>query len=158
MFKTLKLLVAGTVMAAVTGVAIAQDDKAKAKAIDARKGLMQVIAFQMGQLGGMAKGKAPYDAAKASMAAANLNLAAQINAGPMWIKGTDNVAMAGKTRAKPDIWEEGSDVGQKNKDFMMAAAKLAEEAGKGQEALAAAFGPVGKSCGGCHKPFRGPKN
>ena len=154
MFKIFRNVILGAVLASVAGAAVASGEKA----IKARKGYMQVLAFQMGQLGGMAKGKAPYDAAKATTAAKNLALAAAINTGPMWVPGTDNVAMKGKTRALPKIWEAGSTAADKHQDMVKATAKLAEVAGNGQEALAAAFGPVGKSCGGCHKPYRGPKN
>ena len=35
---------------------------------------------------------------------------------------------------------------------------LGGKVGQGQDALAAAVGELGKSCGGCHKPYRQPKD
>ncbi len=159
MMKAMKHVVVGAVLASVAGIAMAQGDKAIASAVKARKAYMQVLSFNMGQIGGMAKGKAPYDAAVASAAAKNLSLAAQMSTGAMWIKGSDNVSLSSdETRALPKIWEDGSEVGDKHQAMVDATAHLAAVAGNGQPALAEAFGPVGKSCGGCHKPFRAAKD
>ena len=65
---------------------------------------------------------------------------------------------AGKTDAKPEIWKDWG-------KFTAAAEKLNQESAKldrvAQSADMAAIGAqvkeVGKSCGGCHKPFRKPK-
>ena len=157
MFSVLKSVLIGVALATVAGSAVAMGDKAIARAVKARKATMQIYAFNMGQLAGMAKGKAPYDANKASIAATNLNLATMMKNGAMWPRGSDNAALGDKTRALPKIWEAGSGVGQKSKNLKTAVASLAKAAGKGQAALAAAFGPVGKACGGCHKAFRAPK-
>ena len=157
MFRGIKSVLIGLALATVAGSAMAMGDKAIAKAVKARKAHMQIYAFNMGQLAGMAKGKTPYDADKATIAATNLNLAAMMKNGAMWPKGSDNAALGDKTRALPKIWEASSGVGQKSKKFKTAVTALAEAAGKGQTALASSFGPVGKACGGCHKGFRAPK-
>ena len=157
MLKLFKLAVIALTMAAVGGVAMAQDDKAMAKALKARKGYMQVLGFNMGPLGAMAKGKAPYDAAAATVAANNLKAASEIHLGAAWPAGSDNGALGDETRALPKIWESSDEFGQKWKDFAEAAAALAAVAGNGSEEMVAAFKPVGKSCGGCHKPFRAAK-
>ncbi len=130
------------------------------KQITARQALMQVYAFNLGQLAAMVKGQAPYDATAASNAAGNLMAAAKMKNGAMWPKGSDagQADLAGKTRAKPDIWAAGSKIGEASMALAMAAEKLAGEAGNGLDALKANFGAVGGACGGCHKPFRAPKN
>ena len=74
--------------------------------------------------------------------------------GAMWPKGSDNVAKKGKTRALPAIWESGSKIGDASKAFGDAVKQLASVAGNGADALKPAVGALGKSCGGCHKPFR----
>ena len=130
---------------------------ANERAIKARKGLMQAIVHQMGGLGAMAKGKMDYDAEQAKVWAGNLDLLARVNQGSMWPQGSGNDAYPGKTRALPDIWSTYPKVAEKNAAFAKAAANLAQTAGNGLEALQMGMGAVGKSCGGCHKPFRAAK-
>lgn len=63
-----------------------------------------------------------------------------------------------KTAALPAIWKEPAKFKQAVDNFKAAAAKLAQVAESGdQGAIAAGFGELGKSCGGCHKPFRHKK-
>ncbi len=128
------------------------------KAIKARQGLMQVYSFNLSGLGAMAKGEAKYDAKLAAALADSLSHAAQASSGAMWPKGSDSTAMPGKTRALLKAWETYPESKNKQDALLAAAAKLAKEAGNGLEALQAAVGDVGKSCGGCHKPFRAPKS
>ena len=130
---------------------------ANEKAINARKGLMQAIVHQMGGLGAMAKGKMDYDAERAKIWAGNLDLLARVNQRSMWPPGSGSDAYPGKTRALPDIWSTYPKVAEKNADFAKAAANLATTAGDGLEALQMGMRAVGKSCGGCHKPFRAAK-
>lgn len=128
------------------------------KAIKARQGLMQVYAFNLGGLGAMAKGEAKYDAELAKTLANSLSLAAQSSNGAMWPKGSDSTAMPGKTRALLKAWTTYPESKTKQDALLAAAAELVKVAGGGVEGLQAAVGAVGKSCGGCHKPFRAPKN
>ncbi len=64
-----------------------------------------------------------------------------------------------KTRAMAKIWEDWSSFEAGAKVLGTEAAKLAKiAAGGDKEAIAAQFVASGKfGCGGCHKPFRGPK-
>jgi cytochrome c556 len=158
MKRLLALAVLGIALA-VPGASVHADGHGKAlgKAVKARQAYMTVIGFNMGGLGAMAKGESEYDAATATAMAGNLSLLSQMNTGGLWPKGTDNAAMPGKTRALPKAWEDYAAVAEKHEAFTKAAANLAAEAGKGKEALGAAMKDVGKSCGGCHKPFRAPK-
>ena len=65
----------------------------------------------------------------------------------------------GKTRAKPDIWEETDDFSQKIADFKKATADFLAAAKSGGPAAAGAkLGAVGDSCKGCHKKFRAKKS
>lgn len=61
-----------------------------------------------------------------------------------------------KTRALQDIWAKPADF-KAAAEALVAALKDADAAlDTGDKAkIDAAFGAVGKSCGGCHKPFRG---
>lgn len=64
----------------------------------------------------------------------------------------------GKTDAKPDIWQDWDKFVDAAKKLERESGKLAEVAQSGDmAAIAAQVKAVGKSCGGCHKPFRKPK-
>ncbi len=129
-------------------------DKAGEKAIGARKAQMQLYAFNISQLGAMAKGEVDYDAAAASAAASNLAALSALNGMAMWPQGTDSTAMPGKTRAKVEAWTTWPKIGEASDALKKSSADLALVAGDGLDALRGGIGAVGKSCGGCHKPFR----
>ena len=59
------------------------------KAIEARQAQMQLYAFNLGQLGAMAKGEMPYDAGLASAAAGNLAQLSNLNGAAVWPIGSD---------------------------------------------------------------------
>ena len=129
-------------------------DKAAEKAMGARKAQMQLYAFNISHLGAMAQGEVDYDAAAASAAANNLAALAALNGMAMWPQGTDSTAMPGKTRAKVEAWTTWPKIGEASAAMKKASADLALVAGDGLDALRGGIGDVGKSCGGCHKPFR----
>ena len=61
-----------------------------------------------------------------------------------------------ETRAKPEIWQDWDDFRARANDLQTAAGNLVQVVNGGGDAAAvgAAFGEVGKACGGCHRPFR----
>lgn len=154
-------LFAGLLTAGVIGTSAMGDahaSKAVEAAVKARQAQMTLYAFNLGLLGGMAKGAIEYDAAAASAAAANLAAQASMDQSRMWLPGSDADAFGDGTRAKPDIWKEGSKAGEYGMALAKNAAALSSAAGDGLEALRGAIGPVGKTCGGCHDDYRVPKN
>ena len=132
-------------------------DEAAEKAIGARKAQMQLYAFNIGQLGAMAKGEVDYDAAVASAAANNLAALSALNGMAMWPQGSDSTAMPDKTRTKVEAWTTWPKISEASAAMKKASADLALVAGDGLDALRGGIGDVGKSCGGCHKPFREEK-
>jgi len=150
--KKLMILAAGAVATiAVTSVAMAD---LKEDAITARRGYFQIMSFNAGPLFGMAKGQVEYDADAAKLYAANLQALADLDTTPMWVEGTDNEAMAGKTRALPAIWSTFPAINEKVQAYKDATAALNEAAGNGLDALRPAVANLGKSCGGCHETYR----
>lgn len=129
--------------------------KAIAAAVKARQSQMTLYSFNIGLLGGMAKGEIEYDADAASAAAANLAALSQLDQSRLWPMGSDNEAL-GKdaTEALPAIWAPDSKVGEKAMAMTTAALAMQDAAGQGLEALRGAIGPLGKSCGGCHEDYR----
>lgn len=123
-------------------------------AVKARKAHMQLYAFNLGTLGGMAKGEIEYNADAAQAAADQLAALAAFNQSAYWLPGTSNAELGEETRALPAIWEEGSTAGKISQDMAAAAANLAAVASDGQAALGPAMGGVGQGCGSCHKAYR----
>ena len=130
-------------------------NEAMLKAIKARQAQMQLYAFNLGQLGAMAKGETPYDVGLASAAAGNLAQLSNLNGAAVWPMGSD-IDSLGKdvTTALPAIWQSGSDVGAKAAALRDATAAMQAAAGESLESLQGAIGAVGASCGGCHKVYR----
>ena len=159
MIKYLSFAAVGVALA--FGVAVQGDSAGAAepfaKEIKARKAVMQVQAFNIGILGAMAKGSMPYDAKKAQTAANNLNAVVNLNNSAMWPKGSDVTALGKRTRAKPEAWTQYPKVAEQSKLLKQAAAKMAAAAGSGLDAVKANMRAIGRSCGGCHKIARGPR-
>ena len=125
------------------------------KQIKSRKAIMQLYAWNLGTLGAMAKEAVPYDAETAKRAAANLLTMTGLGDGAMWPKGSDSTALGEDvTRAKAEAWAADADTGDKHKALSAAAAKMAEVAGNGLEAVQGQMKAVGDACGGCHKKYR----
>jgi cytochrome c556 len=125
-------------------------------AVKARKAHMQLYAFNLGTLGGMAKGEIEYNAEAAQAAANNMAALSAINQGPYWAAGTSMDDLGEETEALAAIWAEGSTAGDIGRELVEASNALAAVAGDGQEALGGALGAVGKTCGTCHKAYRKP--
>ena len=76
----------------------------------------------------------------------------------LFVKGTSLKDGVGQTRAKPAIWVMWADFEAASAKLKAAGANLAKVAAGGDAAaIKVAAGAIGKSCGGCHKPFRGPR-
>ena len=139
----------------VSGAAYAEShvDKAAAAAVKARQAHMALNAFNIGQLGAMAKQEVDYDATTAAAIAGNMNKLAMIDQSSYWVEGTEMGAVEG-SEALPEIWADMADFNAKTEDLATATAALQEAAGQDLAALQAAMGPVGKACGACHKLYR----
>jgi cytochrome c556 len=131
------------------GAAAAQF-KSTDDAIEYRQGALAVMGHHFGQLGAMANGKIPYDAAAAQ---ANAELVATLARLPWgaFVEGSDK----GETSAKPEIWSQRDKFNADAQKLQDAVAKLLEAARTGKpEALKTAFGPTGQACKSCHDDFR----
>jgi cytochrome c556 len=142
-------IAAGIMLAGAMSPSVAQ---MKGDPIKERVALMKSISKANKTVTGYGKsGKGEPAAVKAA--------AAQVAADAMkfamlFPKGTSSDDMKGKTRAKPDIWAKWGDFEKANMALVNAAKKVASADMGGLKAAAA---DVSKACGGCHKPFRGPK-
>ncbi len=153
MISKICLLAIGITLSAT---AYAAKDPLK-NAIKARQCEMQLRAFNVGPLFGMAKGKIHYDAEMANKLAGNIKLMLDLDNGRAWAQGSDNEKYAGETTALPKIWTTYPEISDYGKKYVMAVNELVAVAGDGRDALKSKIGAVGKSCKGCHDEFRDMK-
>ncbi|MEK9724592.1 MAG: cytochrome c [Rhodospirillaceae bacterium] len=140
----LSAVFAALVVAATPSVGHADDD-----AIAYRQTLMKGVGAAMGGLKMVVQGKASADSAKGLAMAMNGFATAAATAFPKGSGGD-------KTRAKDDIWSRPAEFAAALGAFQKAAAGVVAASNGG--GIKAAFGALGGSCGGCHKPFRKPKS
>ena len=132
------------IMAGASQPALAQEKTALQKDRNAQ---MKVLGRSMGQLK-KASDTASMQAPAAAIAAATKKL------GDMWPAGSGGSA----TRAKAEVWSNMGDFKAKLGAMQSAAdALIKASAGSDLGAAKKAFGGVGRTCGGCHKVYRGPK-
>ena len=146
---TSRLFVAASALT-LSALAFAHDSTKPDEAIEYRQGALAVMGHHFGQLGAMANGKIPYDAAAAK---ANAELVATLARLPWsaFVEGSDK----GETGAKPEIWSQRDKFNADAQKLQDAVAKLQEAARSGKpEALKAAFGPTAQACKSCHDDFR----
>jgi cytochrome c556 len=139
-------------LALVLGLALpasAVDDQVH---IDYRQKVMSGVGADMGAISDILKHGLPYTAAIA-LHADRLGDAAALIPTAFREKVT-----AGPTDAKPEIWQKPDEFKEAIAAFEDAADDLEDAADDDDPAaVQAAFKQLGKACGGCHEPFRKPK-
>ena len=144
-----KLAVLGLSVALSLAVVHAQDDEAF---IEYRQKVMQGISANMGATGGILKNKLPYGSHIATHASEINMLSKLIEA------AFKKDITAGKTDAKPEIWQDWQKFAAAVEALSQESAKLATMASSGDmAAIGEQVKALGKACGDCHKPFRKPK-
>ncbi|MCK0139806.1 cytochrome c [Aliiroseovarius sp. F47248L] len=108
---------------------------------------MEAIRDGMKTLGDMAKGKVPFDADKATAAAAIIAESAEQV--PQKFEANE---MDPASEALPAIWESFDDFVQKSNDMVIAAKSVGTISN--ESALGAALGQIGGTCKACHRDYR----
>jgi len=143
--QSIRILAALAVMSALTTPSFANED-----AVKYRKGVMSAIGGTMGSLAAVLKGKAPMSHAPAlSNAMAQLSMVVP----DIFPAGSDSI----DSRAKEEIWTQKEKFATAVKTFQAAAMNISKASGD-KASFGEAFKALGAACGGCHKPFREPKN
>jgi len=120
--------------------------------IEYRQKVMKGVGADMGAISDILKHGLPYTSAIALHADRMERSAALIP------DAFSKEVTAGPTDAKPEIWQKPEEFRQATADFQAAADDLEDAADDGDPAqIQAAFKALGKACGGCHEPFRKPK-
>lgn len=136
----------------VGGLSNAQaEGNSLSKVIDYRNSVMTVYKWNIGPMGGMLKGKIPYDAETFAKHARELNNATHLDL----LAGFPEDSEGPDSDARADIWMDWDGFSAKYDDLKRATAALALTAPSGDlQAIGPKFGAVGKACKGCHDNYR----
>jgi cytochrome c556 len=144
------VLSAVAVIATFSAAVIAQEMKPD-RAIKYRQGILQAMGWNMGILGGMAKGEIPYNKDQAVRAATFVHELSEMP----WDGFTPVSDTGAPTKARPEIWKDKAKFDKFAQELQVETAKLETAAKAGDLAqLRAALGPTGKACSNCHDDFR----
>jgi len=126
-------------------------DERTQKAIDARQGLLKVVAQYFGPIVGMARGQIPYDPA---LIEKNAGKIAQLAPMIPDLFAMDTSASGLTSDAKAGIWADYADFSAKAATTTERANALVAATAEGQGATMKAFGALGASCKNCHESYR----
>ncbi|KUF12356.1 c-type cytochrome [Pseudoponticoccus marisrubri] len=121
--------------------------------VKARQGQFNILALNLGILGGMARGTVEYDADAAQAAADSLVAVTMVDQRAMWPEGTDMESIDG-TRALPAAFENVEDVVAKWEALGEAAVAMQAAVGDGQQAIGQNMGAIAGACKDCHDDYR----
>lgn len=152
--KTLTAVLAASVVATAS-LAASHQGKSSNGAVNARHAQMQMVGYNIGLLGAVAKGEMEYSAEMVDSAAKNLQALARMDKASLWVAGTEQGAVDG-SRAKAEIWSDPEGFAATFAKMDEAATALIGAADAG--AVGAGLGALGGSCKACHEKYRGPKN
>lgn len=148
--KTFALGAAVVSVLALGAVSVASADTAQI--IKYRQNLMKSNGAHLGGIFAVLKGEVPFKGNIAHHAEVLHHISMMVPAA--FPAGSGE----GDTRAMADIWTDGAKFEAAAKAFQDQTSKLVEVAkGDDMKAIGAQAGAVGKTCGGCYKPFRAEK-
>lgn len=122
---------------------------------DYRIAEMKKLGMNMGAIGKVAKGEVAYSPELNDNAKAIAELASNMG---KWFPEGSGVE---SSRAKPEIWDDKykEEFAQDITDLQAASVQLIAAVQSGDQGkIGAALQGTGKTCGGCHKQFRKPKD
>ncbi len=145
-------LVAPVVLGSLVLAASAHAQQSKGEAaVEYRKSVYEVMAWNFGPMGAMAQGKVPYNAAEFAKRAERVAFIAPLlaEAFPPESQGVK------RTDLKPEAWSNRADFDAKLKDLIDRTAALAATAKAGDfEKSKAAFFDAANTCKACHDKYK----
>ncbi|PWE30922.1 c-type cytochrome [Pararhodobacter marinus] len=151
-----RYLSAAAIAAATLLPGLAQAQEATDPNVTARHAMMQLYAYNLGVLGGMAQARIEYDPELATEAATAIYHVSMAHADRMWPEGTEAGATE-DSRALPAIWENRAEFDAAAEALTAAAESAMGTVGTDLASLQAGVGGIGQSCSGCHRTFRQPE-
>ena len=145
------VLIAAVAVAAAAPVRADAPPSRADQLVTYRKALYQAVAWNVRPMGGMASGKAPYDAKEFALRAGNVAELA-----PMLAESyaPESKAASG-SKLKPEAWTNRADFDAKLKDLVDRSAALAATAkGTDADATKKAFFALTDTCKSCHDKYK----
>ncbi|MBU3029604.1 c-type cytochrome [Paracoccus marinaquae] len=149
-------LIKSAVVASLVAFPVMAAAQSAEVAIEARQGYMELLAINMGQLSGMAKGDIAYDEGAASTAAANIATLTNYTVPSLFVAGSAD-GEAEESRALPAIWQKPEEFAQRFASLREAATGAPEAVMGGQANVGPALQKLGGACKACHDDFRKPE-
>lgn len=116
-----------------------------------RQSFFAMVATNFGPMAAMVKGEMPWDQERMQGFSNDLATLTTLNIMRGFPEGSDT----GKTRAKPEIWQNKADFESKMNDLASAAAALQKAAAGGdKKQIAQQVGATGKACKSCHDDYK----
>ena len=151
LFTVTCLLGASTLMTPIQSVA--QEEEEVPPAVEYRQSVMSAIAANRALLSAVVDDEVPYR---------NHLLAHAVSLNRLAVMTADifpDGSGGDTSRAKDEIWEDEEEFKAVVTAFQDASSELLESVYTGDlNAIQDAIGSVGRTCGGCHRPFRKPAN
>lgn len=148
----ISLAVAGLVASTVVIAQPAANEKHAGWATKVRQANFTLLGHNMGPLGGMLKGKVPFNAEVVKDKSTKINHLAQMIADTSKV---DTSKFDVDTEAMKAIWKDKDDYAEKINALVLASARVSEIALTGSEAdVKKAMGKMGKTCGSCHDSYK----
>lgn len=125
--------------------------------VDHRVEDMKKMGGALGAIADVVKGEKPYSAKLTDAARTVEHVADHVPAmfKPGTARGDEGIT---ETRAKPEIWQEWDTFVEKAENLQAVTGPLIAAVETGDRGkMGAALKNVGDACGGCHKPYRYPK-
>ncbi len=142
--------------AAVAVLPIIAHANAAEDTIEARHGFMKMLAINMGQLAGMAKGEIGYDEDMAVAAATNIQALTGYDLPSLFIAGTSSDENP-ESDALPVVWEKPEEFSNAFMQLREAAAGAPDAVKGGQANVGPALQKLGTGCKNCHDTYRKPQ-
>lgn len=149
----LMIALTAALVAALSGAAVAQGQSSRTEQyLKYRKGVYQVIAWNIGPLSAMAQDKQPYDAAVFAERAERVSRLT-----PMLAESyAPESRNAEGSKLKPEMWSNRADFDEKLRTLVARSEALAKTAAAGGDVAAskAAFFDMAQACKACHDKYR----
>jgi cytochrome c556 len=130
----------------------AANERQAANAVQFRQALLQLVRSNLGPLGGMARGRVPYDVEVMKTNGERLEQLALML--PDYFE-TDTRGFSVESDALPKLWDNKDDFLSKANDLTIAAKALQVAAETGDETkYRAAIGKVSSTCKACHDSYK----
>lgn len=151
----MKSIVIPLAAAILLGSAVSAQADYKADSIEYRQATMVMMKWNLKPMGGMVKGKIPFDAAQFRARAEALATVSGLDLLPAFPEGSTDEF---DSSAKAKIWSNWDDFKEKFETLRREAKALAKVATAGDEmAMKKQFKVTAKSCKGCHDDYRSKK-